>query len=122
MKSTSNTQLFLIMQINREQLLQNTVTGLLTVVAVIYAAGERTGAYYFENQEEIHEDLRVFFDAVKTGTSNAVSVTLQLGRDARVAYDELYPVVAPKVVALYKQVKVRHNELSDYLRAKLNLD
>lgn len=110
------------MNIDREQLLQNTVTGLLTVVAVIYAGGQRAGAYYFENQEEINADLLVFLAAVKTGFVNAVRATRQLGRDARVAYDENYPVVAPKVVALYEQVKVRHNELSDYLRAKLNLN
>lgn len=110
------------MQINREQLLQNTITGLLTAVAVVYAAGKRAGAYYFENQEEINADLATFVAAVRTGFVAAYQTTYQLGADARVAYSKTYPVVAPKVTELYNKALVCHNGVSDYLRSKLNLN
>ena len=64
------------------------LTAGLTVVAVLYALGQRAVAYYVANQTEINEDLRVFWSAVVEGTKRAYSATYQLGGDARVLYEE----------------------------------
>ena len=62
-------------------------TIVLFTAAAFLVAGKAAGKYYYENKETIHEDFRVFIEAVKTGTRIAVSETLQAGRDARRAYD-----------------------------------
>ena len=107
------------MKFNRDQVVQGTITTALTAVAVIYALGERAGKAYFTNQEQVHSDLATFAAAVRTGAVTAYNVTYQLGANARVLFNEYYPVVAPRVTALYNRTVVLHNEVSDYLRGKL---
>ena len=51
--------------------------------------------------------------------STAYNVTYRLGAKTRVLFNEYYPVVAPRVTALYNRTIVLHNEVSDYLRGKL---
>ena len=101
------------------KVLQGTVTTALTAVAVVYALGERAGKAYFANQEQVHEDLAAFYAAFRTGLSTAYNVTYRLGAESRVLFNEYYPVVAPRVTALYNRTVVLHNEVSDYLRGKL---
>ena len=101
------------------KVLQGTVTTALTAVAVVYALGERAGKAYFANQEQVHEDLAAFYAAFRTGLTTAYNVTYRLGAESRVLFNEYYPVVAPRVTALYNRTIVLHNEVSDYLRGKL---
>ena len=77
------------------------LTAGLTVVAVLYAFGRRAGAYYFANQTEINEDLRVFWSAVVEGTKRAYSATYELGADARVLYEENKGPVSERLNAVY---------------------
>ncbi len=104
----------------KQQVFETVTTTVLTVVAVVYTAGKRLGEAYFAQQDVVNEDLATFGRAVVTGTRNAVGATYRLGQEVRVEFDVLYPVVQPKVVALYNSVKVQHNKVSDYLRNKLN--
>ena len=104
----------------RQQVFETTTTTVLTAVAIVYLTGKRLGEAYFTHQDVVNEDLATFGRAVVTGTRNAVGATYRLGQEARVGFDALYPVVQPKVVALYNSVKVQHNKVSDYLRNKLN--
>jgi len=77
------------------------LTAVLTAAAVVYSLGKRAGGYYFDNREEINEDLRVFAAAVVEGAKSAYAATYQLGADARVAYEENKEPVKAQLDSLY---------------------
>lgn len=80
------------------------LTFVFVTVAFIYVMGKKTGSYYFNNQEVIHEDLRIFFNAVVAGTKNAYRATYQLGSDFRVFYNDNYPTIRETVTNLDRKV------------------
>ena len=61
--------------------------------AATYVLGQRAGAYYYANQEEIHLHIAIFAEAVTIGTRRAFAGTIAAGRAARVAAADLAPAI-----------------------------
>ena len=91
------------------------LTVLLTSVATIFVLGKKAGKAYFDNREEVNEDLRVFAEAVVEGAKRAYTTAYQLGAEARVAFEDNKPAVEEALDKVYCVSMDSYNTVRCYL-------